>query len=113
MKRRFVWLNHVDSNGGPMARHRPSFTPTARLRTSRRRPSPTSPPPSGDPIAGTLTYSGATLSLSTVTGNTFSTQWSNINIPIDVGPNTAYVWFTGSLYTAPSTQDATAWTFAN
>jgi hypothetical protein len=70
-------------------------------------------PPSGDPIAGTLTYSGATLSLSTVTGNTFSTQWSNINIPIDVGHNTAYVGFTGSLYTAPSTQDATAWTFAN
>jgi hypothetical protein len=70
-------------------------------------------PTSGDPIASTLTYSGTTLSLSTVTGNTFSTQWSNINIPTDVGANTAYVGLTGSLYTAPSTQDATAWTFAN
>jgi hypothetical protein len=49
----------------------------------------------------------------TVTGKTFSTQWSNVNIPSDVGANTAYVGFTGSLYTAPSTQDVTAWTFAN
>jgi hypothetical protein len=71
---------------------------------------------SGDPIACTLTYSGTTLSLTmtdTVTGKTFSTQWSNVNIPSDVGANTAYVGFTGSLYTAPSTQDVTAWTFAN
>lgn len=70
-------------------------------------------PTSGDPIASTLTYSGTTLSLSTVTGNTFSTRCSNINIPTDVGANTACVGFTGPLYTAPSTQDATAWTFAN
>ncbi len=71
---------------------------------------------SGDPIACTLTYSGTTLSLSmtdTVTGKTFSTQWSNVNIPSQVGANTAYVGFTGSLYTGPSTQNVTAWTFAN
>jgi hypothetical protein len=71
---------------------------------------------SGDPIACTLTYSGTTLSLTmtdTATGKTFSTSWSNVNIPTDVGANTAYVGFTGSLYTAPSTQDVSAWTFAN
>jgi LysM repeat protein len=70
---------------------------------------------SGDPIACTLTYNGTTLSLSmkdTVTGGTFSTQW-NVDIPSQVGADTAYVGFTASLYTAPSTQDVTAWTFAN
>jgi hypothetical protein len=71
---------------------------------------------SGDPILCTLTYSGTTLSLTmkdTVTGGTFSTQWANVDIPSDVGADTAYVGFTGSLYTAPSTQDVTTWTFGN
>ncbi len=71
---------------------------------------------SGDPILCTLTYSGTTLSLTmkdTVTGGTFSTQWANVNVPSDVGADTAYVGFTGSLYTAPSTQDVTTWTFGN
>jgi hypothetical protein len=71
---------------------------------------------SGDPILCTLTYSGTTLSLTmkdTVTGGTFSTQWTNVDIPSDVGADTAYVGFTGSLYTAPSTQDVSTWTFGN
>jgi hypothetical protein len=71
---------------------------------------------SGDPILCTLTYSGTTLSLTmkdTKTGGTFSTQWTDVNIPSDVGANTAYVGFTGSLYTAPSTQDVSTWTFGN
>jgi hypothetical protein len=71
---------------------------------------------SGDPIDCTLTYSGTTLSLTmkdTVTGGTYSTKWNDVDIPSQVGADTAYVGFTGSLYTAPSTQDVTAWTFAN
>jgi hypothetical protein len=71
---------------------------------------------SGDPIACTLTYSGTTLSLTmkdTMTGGTFSTKWTDVEIPSQVGADTAYVGFTGSLYTAPSMQEVTAWTFAN
>jgi LysM repeat protein len=71
---------------------------------------------SGDPIACTLTYSGTTLSLAmkdTVTGGTFSTKWTGVDIPSELGSDTAYVGFTGSLYTAPSMQEVTAWTFAN
>jgi hypothetical protein len=70
---------------------------------------------SGDPLACTLTYDGTTLTLSmkdTLTGKTFSTSW-NVDIPSQVGGDTAYVGFTASLYTASSTQDVTAWTFGN
>jgi hypothetical protein len=70
---------------------------------------------SGNPIACTLSYDGATLSLSmedTVSHATFSKQWS-LNIPSAVGANTAYVGFTGSLYTGPSAQAVTAWTYGN
>jgi hypothetical protein len=70
---------------------------------------------SGDPIACTLSYNGSTLTLSmkdTVTSATFSTSWS-VNIPSAVGADTAYVGFTASLYTGPSQQQVTTWTFAN
>jgi hypothetical protein len=70
---------------------------------------------SGDPIACTLTYNGSTLTLSmkdTVTGGTFSTNW-NVNIPSEVGADTAYVGFTASLYTGPSGQSVTSWTYGN
>ncbi|HEV7138192.1 MAG TPA: chitobiase/beta-hexosaminidase C-terminal domain-containing protein [Steroidobacteraceae bacterium] len=70
---------------------------------------------SGHPIACTLSYDGATLTLSmkdTVTTAKFSKTWS-VDIPSEVGADTAYVGFTASLYTGPSQQDVTAWTFAN
>jgi hypothetical protein len=70
---------------------------------------------SGDPIACTLSYNGSTLTLSmtdTATGKTFSTQWS-VNIPSQVGADTAYVGFTASLYTGPSGQSVTSWTYGN
>jgi hypothetical protein len=70
---------------------------------------------SGDPIACTLSYDGSTLTLSMkdmTTSKTFSTSWS-VDIPSAVGADTAYVGFTASLYTGPSQQDVTAWTFAN
>ena len=70
---------------------------------------------SGHPIACTLSYNGSTLTLSmkdTVTNATFSTNWS-VDIPTEVGADTAYVGFTASLYTGPSQQEVTAWTFAN
>jgi Chitobiase/beta-hexosaminidase C-terminal domain/Legume lectin domain len=69
---------------------------------------------SGHPIACTLTYDGTTLTLSmkdTVTSATYSTHWT-VDIPSEVGADTAYVGFTASLYTASSTQDVTAWTYA-
>ena len=53
---------------------------------------------SGDPIDVTLTYNGATLSMSmkdTVTGGTFSTSWP-VDIPAIVGGDTAYIGFTGA-----------------
>lgn len=53
---------------------------------------------SGDPIDVTLTYNGATLSMSmkdTVTGGTFSTSWP-VNIPAIVGGDSAYIGFTGT-----------------
>ena len=70
---------------------------------------------SGNPIACTLSYDGSTLKLSmkdTVSSATFSTSWS-VDIPSAVGADTAYVGFTASLYTGPSQQDVTAWTFAD
>ncbi len=70
---------------------------------------------SGHPLACTLTYDGTTLTLSmkdTVTSKTFSTSWT-VDIPSQVGGDTAYVGFTASLYTKSSTQDVTAWTFGN
>jgi hypothetical protein len=47
-----------------------------------------------------------------VTTAKFSKTWS-VDIPSEVGADTAYVGFTASLYTGPSQQDVTAWTFAN
>ena len=68
---------------------------------------------SGHPLACTLAYDGTTLTLSmkdTVTNATYSTSWT-VDIPSEVGADTAYVGFTASLYTASSTQDVTAWTY--
>ncbi len=68
---------------------------------------------SGHAIACTLTYDGTTLTLSmkdTVTSATYSTHWT-VDIPSEVGADTAYVGFTASLYTLSSTQDVTAWIY--
>jgi Chitobiase/beta-hexosaminidase C-terminal domain/Legume lectin domain len=69
---------------------------------------------SGHPITCTLAYDGTTLTLSmkdTVTGKTYSTQWT-VDIPSQVGGDTAYVGFTASLYTGPSQQNVSSWTYA-
>jgi hypothetical protein len=69
---------------------------------------------SGHPIACTLTYDGTTLSLTmkdTVTSSTYTTQWT-VDIPSQVGGDTAYVGFTASLYSASSQQEVSAWTYA-
>ncbi len=69
---------------------------------------------SGHPINVAMTYNGTTLSMTltdTVTHGTFSTSWA-VNIPSDVGGNTAYVGFTASTGFAYANQFVNAWTYA-
>jgi hypothetical protein len=69
---------------------------------------------SGHPINVAITYNGTTLSMmltDTVTQGTFSTSWT-VNIPSDVGGNTAYVGFTGSTGYWVANQFVNNWTYA-
>lgn len=69
---------------------------------------------SGHPINVAMTYDGTTLSMTltdSVTKGTFSTSWA-VNIPSDVGGNTAYVGFTASTGFAFANQFVNAWTYA-
>jgi Legume lectin domain/Chitobiase/beta-hexosaminidase C-terminal domain len=69
---------------------------------------------SGHPINVAMTYNGTTLSMTltdTVTKGTFSTSWA-VNIPSEVGGNTAYVGFTASTGGASANQFVNAWTYA-
>jgi Chitobiase/beta-hexosaminidase C-terminal domain/Bacterial lectin len=70
---------------------------------------------SGDTIAAQLTYNGTTLTLNltdTVTNATF-TQAFTVNIPSNVGANTAYVGFTGGTGGASAIQNIKTWTFSS
>jgi hypothetical protein len=70
---------------------------------------------SGNPIAVTLAYDGTTLTLSmedTVTAGSFTYSWA-VNIPLDVGANTAYIGFTASNTSANANQYVNSWTFHN
>ena len=54
---------------------------------------------SGHPINVTISYSGTTLTAAltdTVNSDTFSTNWTGVNIPSIVGANTAYIGFTAA-----------------
>jgi hypothetical protein len=68
---------------------------------------------SGHPITAAFSYNGTTLSLiltDTVTSGTQTFNWT-VNIPSDVGANTAYVGFTGANGFSTATQSVSTWTF--
>jgi hypothetical protein len=69
---------------------------------------------SGDPLAVTLSYDGATLTMTirdTKTKASFSKSWA-INIPTTVGGNTAYVGFTAATGFQFANQDVLSWTYS-
>ncbi len=71
---------------------------------------------SGDTFQVQMSYNGTNLAMTitdTTTGGTFSTTFTNINIPATVGGNTAYVGFTGSTGGLTATQDILSWSYTS
>jgi fibronectin type 3 domain-containing protein len=69
---------------------------------------------SGHVMTATIAYDTANLYLSitdTTTNQTFTTTFTNINIPSLVGGQTAYVGFTAATGGAAATQDILGWTY--
>jgi hypothetical protein len=71
---------------------------------------------SGDVFTVQITYDGTTLTMTITDANTpadtFTTSWA-VNIPGEVGANTAYVGFTGGTGGATATQDILSWSFTS
>ena len=70
---------------------------------------------SGDTMAVQVVYNGNTLAMTitdTVTKATFTKSWT-VNIPSEIGSNTAYVGFTGSTGGAGADQRILSWTYSN
>jgi Chitobiase/beta-hexosaminidase C-terminal domain/Legume lectin domain/Bacterial lectin len=68
---------------------------------------------SGDTMGVHLVYDGTTLTMTIsdlVTGATWSTAWT-VNIPSDIGSNTAYVGFTAATGGLSATQNILSWTY--
>ncbi len=71
---------------------------------------------SGDIFQVQMSYNGTNLAMTitdTTTGGTFSTTFTNINIPATVGGNTAYIGFTGSTGGLTATQDILSWSYTS
>jgi len=69
---------------------------------------------SGNPYSVTMTYDGTTLAMTvtdTVTHASFSNSW-NIDIPGNVGGNTAYVGFTAGMGYVSAAYNVLSWTYA-
>ena len=68
---------------------------------------------SGDVFNVRMTYDGTTLTMQitdVTTQATFQTSW-NINIPVTIDSNTAYVGFTGGTGGATAIQEILSWIF--
>jgi hypothetical protein len=68
---------------------------------------------SGDPINVTVSYDGTTLTITEtdLTNNATATQKYQVNIPQQVGGDTAYIGFTAGTGTLTATQEILNWSF--
>src|SRR6202011_5221517 len=70
---------------------------------------------SGDVFKVQMTYTGTSLAMTitdAMTGKSFSTTFTKLDIPSVVGGNTAFAGFTGGTGGATATQEIISWTYS-